>query len=121
METKTFTKENFEGLIWICKNIISTSEENDNGDLSYSELSFLGESIKSFIKNPIVKNSGCIEKRVYLINMDLVENDFLFYSATDEQIKNIAEEQGTVYSLNGFKNVFNNDEINFFNSFIRII
>jgi hypothetical protein len=60
MEEQTFTKENFDKLKNTCQKIITISDENIDGALMYSQLEFLGESIKEFIKNPIFKNSGII-------------------------------------------------------------
>jgi hypothetical protein len=57
---KTFTKENFENLEQVCNKIIALSKENVDGQLMMSQLIFLGENIKEFAKNPIVKNSGLI-------------------------------------------------------------
>jgi hypothetical protein len=55
---KTFTKENFDNLSQVCKKIISISEENIDGDLMMVQLICLGDCIKEFKDNPIVKNSG---------------------------------------------------------------
>jgi hypothetical protein len=54
----TFTKENFDNLIHSCKNIISISEENIDGNLMMVQLMCLADDIKEFKDNPIVKNSG---------------------------------------------------------------
>ena len=58
MNEKTFTKENFDTLKKTCQKIILLSDENVDGTLMYSQLSMLGENIKDFVDNPIVKNSG---------------------------------------------------------------
>jgi hypothetical protein len=58
MENLTFTKENFESLIHICKKIIAVSEENVEGSLMAVQLMALGENIEAFLENPIIKNSG---------------------------------------------------------------
>jgi len=60
MEEETFTKENFDKLKNTCQKIIAISNENVDGKLMYIQLEFLGESIKEFVTNPIVKNSGII-------------------------------------------------------------
>lgn len=57
---KTFTKENFDKLKNTCQKIIALSDENVDGNLTYSQLVFLGENIKEFVENSIVKNSGII-------------------------------------------------------------
>lgn len=61
------------------------------------------------------------EKRVYVIDCD---DDFEFREAELEgnynSIMDKAEELGTVYSLRGFQNAVNNDEVNLSNSFIYI-
>ena len=57
---KIFTKENFEDLKSTCRRIILLSDENIDGDLMMSQLLILGNLIKEFKENPIVKNSGII-------------------------------------------------------------
>lgn len=48
------------------------------------------------------------ETRIYLVNS---ETGFDFYNSTEEQIIDQAEQEGTVYSLEGFQKAFNNEEI----------
>ena len=60
MMEQTFTKENFDKLKSTCQKIIELSDENIDGNLMYSQLEFLGENIKQFINNPIIKNSGIL-------------------------------------------------------------
>ena len=55
---KTFTKENVENLSQTCKKIISLLDENSNGDFMMAQLICLGDRIKEFKDNPIIKNSG---------------------------------------------------------------
>ena len=55
---KTFTTKNFECLKSTCEKIISISNENVNGHLMVSQMMFLGDLIKEFKDNPLVKNSG---------------------------------------------------------------
>lgn len=57
---ETFTKENFENLQSACEKIISLCKENVDGNLMFCQTIFLGENIKDFMRNPIVKNSGLI-------------------------------------------------------------
>jgi hypothetical protein len=58
MSEKTFTPANFESLRKTCQSIESLCNENEQGDLMHSQLVMLGENIKAFVENPIVKNSG---------------------------------------------------------------
>lgn len=58
-------------------------------------------------------------KRYYLVDVSLLD-DFNPY-CSDEEFMTIAEEQGSVYSEDGFVSAFNNEEINEVNSFLRII
>lgn len=58
MADKTFTTENCDSLKKTCEKIISLIDENVDGSLMMSQLQFLGENIKEFKENPIVKNSG---------------------------------------------------------------
>jgi len=55
---KTFTTENFDNLKKVCEKIIAISNENIDGDLMAVQLMCLGDNIKDFVENPIVKNSG---------------------------------------------------------------
>ena len=57
---QTFTKENFDKLKNTCQKIIALSDENIDGNLMYSQMVFLGENIKEFVENPIIKNSGIV-------------------------------------------------------------
>jgi len=57
---ETFTKENFEKLQSTCEKIIALCKENVDGNLMFCQLTFLGDNIKEFASNPIVKNSGII-------------------------------------------------------------
>jgi len=60
MKDNTFTTENFDNLIKTCQKIILISKENIDGNLMFSQLTFLADDIKDFIDNPIVHNSGII-------------------------------------------------------------
>lgn len=60
MDSKIFNTENFDNLKRICKNIVSLSDENIDGQLMASQLVMLGEAINQFSNNPIVKTSGCL-------------------------------------------------------------
>jgi hypothetical protein len=55
---KTFTKENIDNLSQTCKKIISLLDENVDGDFMMAQLICLGDRIKEFKENPIIKNSG---------------------------------------------------------------
>lgn len=57
------------------------------------------------------------ELRVYVIDLGLTED----IAETDEEFMNEAERQGTVYSIKGFENAINSEELNLCNSFIRFI
>ena len=61
------------------------------------------------------------EKKVYVINCS---NDFDFRDAemrgNIDSIKTEAEKQGSVYSLNGFQEACNNEDLFLTNSFILI-
>lgn len=56
----TFTKENIENLKLVCEQIISLTNESVDGSLMYIQMMCLGDRIKDFGKNPIVKNSGIL-------------------------------------------------------------
>lgn len=55
-----FTTDNIDELKRACKNIQSLCDENVDGALMMSQKLMLGEGIKQFINNPIVKNSGLL-------------------------------------------------------------
>ena len=57
---ETFTKENFDSLKTTCDKMSSLSDENIDGKLMATQLMFLGDLIKEFKNNPIIKNSGII-------------------------------------------------------------
>jgi hypothetical protein len=61
------------------------------------------------------------ETRVYLIDLNEVELDEGYRKLTDEEFMKVSESQGTVYSLAGFQQNFNNDMVNQNNSVIRFI
>lgn len=55
-----FTKENIENLKLVCEKIILLTNESVDGSLMHSQLMCLGDRIKDFGKNPIIKNSGIL-------------------------------------------------------------
>ena len=55
---QNFSVKNIESLSQTCKKIISVLDENVNGDFMAVQLICLGDQIKEFKNNPIVKNSG---------------------------------------------------------------
>jgi hypothetical protein len=61
------------------------------------------------------------ETRVYLIDLSEVELDEGYRKLTDEEFMKVAESKGTVYSLIGFQQNFNNDMVNQDISVIRFI
>ena len=63
-----------------------------------------------------------MEKRVYAINVNARNvEDITITQLSDEDFISKAEEQGTVYSLKGFQDAFNNDEISSEYFYIRIL
>ena len=61
------------------------------------------------------------EIRVYVVNADLYEGEDLIQELSNEEFIALAEEQGTVYSLKGFENAYNDDCVDTINTFIRFI
>jgi len=59
------------------------------------------------------------EKKVYVIEAD--DEDIEFHNATEAEIIHHCEITGKIYSLKGFEESINNEELNLSNSFIRII
>jgi hypothetical protein len=60
------------------------------------------------------------EIRVYVVDVHS-DTDELIPLLSDEEFMNVAECNGTVYTLQGFQHAFNNDLINSSEEFIRII
>lgn len=60
------------------------------------------------------------EFRVYVVDVHS-DTDELIPLLSDQEFMNVAEDNGTVYTLQGFQQAFNNDEINSSEEFIRII
>jgi hypothetical protein len=59
MENPTvFTEENVDQLKKTCEKIISLCNESTKGKFMMTQLMFLGDNIKDFKRNPIVKTSG---------------------------------------------------------------
>lgn len=62
------------------------------------------------------------ELRVYIINIEKLDEMLGADDLSDNEFMDIAEQQGTVYTLKGFQNAFNQmDEINTSNQYLRII
>lgn len=59
------------------------------------------------------------ETRVYVVDMN--DNDFDGDNTTDEEFMTLAEENGRVYTLDGFQEAFNFEEINSSIDVIRFI
>ena len=60
------------------------------------------------------------EFRVYVVDVHS-DTDELIPLLSDQEFMNVAEDNGTVYTLQGFQHAFNNDEVNSSEEFIRII
>jgi hypothetical protein len=60
------------------------------------------------------------ETRVYVVDIDQTEDEFNNV-VTDDVFMDEAEKQGSVYTLNGFQEAFNNNEVSTENAFIRFI
>lgn len=58
MKEKIFTSDNFNSLSSTCTKISNLCAENIDGNLMTIQIICLGEAIKEFIDNPIIKNSG---------------------------------------------------------------
>lgn len=58
---------------------------------------------------------------VYLIDINQLDEGEVPTSWDDNTFVNVAECQGLVYSLEGFQNAFNNDEIDTYNCYIRFV
>ena len=61
------------------------------------------------------------ELKVYLISPYLWDKDDLICDLSDSEFMDKAEFQGTVYSLAGFVDAYNNERVDTINTFIRIL
>ena len=61
------------------------------------------------------------EIRVYVVSCDLYDGEEYIPEMTNEQFMNLADEQGTVYSLNVFESDYNNECVDTINTYIRFI
>lgn len=68
------------------------------------------------------------ELRVYVIDIEEIDDDFLDNMGIDQSVQlndedfiTVAEEQGNVYTLNGFAQAFNHQDINSSTDIIRFI
>ena len=61
------------------------------------------------------------EQRFYLISMDEVVNFAYLPLSSDEAIMRIAEQSGTVYSLKGFIEAFNESAVSADTMYLRVI
>lgn len=68
------------------------------------------------------------ELRVYVIDIEEIDDDFLDNMGIDQSVQlndkdfiTVAEEQGNVYTLNGFAQAFNDQDINSSTDIIRFI
>jgi len=59
-----------------------------------------------------------MEKKFYLVNADNYDNIYLM---SDEEFMDIAEENGDVYSMEGFQEAFNMEDVSTANQFLRIL
>lgn len=63
-----------------------------------------------------------METRIYVIGFDKWKGDIEnILSLDNEQFMSCAEEQGNVYSLDAFQNTYNHEDMNGYDSFMRII
>lgn len=61
------------------------------------------------------------EKRFYLVNVDNTDEETNFMSCSDEEFMIEAENQGTVFTEQGFINAFNKDDgIASFSQYLRV-
>lgn len=61
------------------------------------------------------------ETRFYLIDTSDVSDDFDYIGCTDEEFIEMCEEKGSIYSLEGFKKAFNQQDISTIAHQLRII
>ena len=65
-----------------------------------------------------------METRVFVVNLDLLhehQNARGYMHLTEEEFMTLAEEQGSVYSVPGFEEAFNNNFISTENCVIKVI
>lgn len=81
------------------------------------------ETFRSSLSFNINEMPQKVEIRVYVIEAEntLMVDERIFSDLTDEEFMDLAEEEGRVYSLEGFKDAFNEEEINTAIDVIRFI
>ena len=62
---EAFTTDNFKKLKQTCKKIAALADENVDGNLMFTQAQLLGDNIKEFVENPIVKTSRIIKSYEY--------------------------------------------------------
>lgn len=88
-------------------------------------LSLLPIEQGKFLKTAIISNLNnvLVEIKVYLIDLHLIDLSTIHSNLSNDEFIDIAEEQGTVYSLNGFNDAYNTNQLDslIVHSVIRII
>lgn len=84
---------------------------------------FLKTAIRSNLNNVLIEHRVYLVKNVDSIGLmsDILIEDKHYSDLSDEEFINLAKEDGTVYSLNGFMEAFNLVGINSSTDVIRII
>ena len=90
------------------KTITLQGTEEQIGNLQLNAYKFKTEDLPALV-----------ETRVYVVDMN--ENDFDGDNTTDEEFITLAENNGRVYTLEGFQQAFNFEEINSSIDVIRFI
>jgi len=80
-----------------------------------------GKFLKTAIRSNL--NNLLVETAVYLIDLHLIDLSTSHSNLSNDEFMDIAEEQGTVYSLNGFTDAYNTNQLDnlIVHSVIRII
>lgn len=118
LSTKETIKENLGSLrkdcemaligVWDC----TTQEGIDTGFPAMIEVV---DEIEGLIDNEKTQ-----EMRVFVVDIDQADDEF-DKDCDDETFMTEAEMNGSVYSLSGFQEAFNNNEVSTENAFIRFI
>lgn len=53
-----------------------------------------------------------LEYKIYFVPVDMIPDDKLFDEMEDEEVMELAEEEGNIYSLAGFMDELNHDHLN---------
>jgi len=116
-KAKYYADEDFHDhkLFFIDEPSLTNDDEIDEDVLLNKETKKVATKLQQLKQETPTKK----ELRVYVI--DITKTEIIGMETTDKKFMSVAEEQGTVYSIEGFEKAFNYDDLNQTNCLIKII